>query len=365
MTGTFAVVAGGGTAGHLHPGIAVAQALIDLGKQRESIHFLSSDRAIDSKLITAANFDFTQLQGEGIQRNSAFSVLKTLGLLFKSTISACVFIRRFKPKVILSLGGYASLPGSIAGLITRTPVVLHEQNVTPGRANKLISKWAKKSAVSYSETELPRSVLTGNPVRKEIASLQTCERQMHREGLGIPDGNKMVLVTGGSLGSLKINTSIIAALDILDIDVGLTIYHVVGSRDWEEMELPAGHEKIDYRAVEYEDRMPMVLNSADLVISRSGGSITAEISVVGVPSILVPLPGAPGDHQTKNAESLVREQVAILLPDGECSGERIAKEIASIISGEKKLHGVSGNSSGTRNKRAAETIAALMIEESK
>ena len=365
MKEIFAVIAGGGTAGHLHPGLAVAEALVSRGKRRSEIYFLASDREIDSKLITAANFGFTGLRGKGVGSNSLISLIVALTLLVKSTTSAWKFVLKSKPKVILSLGGFASLPGSIAGLITRTPVVLHEQNAIPGRANKLISKWAKKSAVSYLKTGLPRSVHTGNPVRKELFDLERNDKSLHRSQLGIPLENKMVVVTGGSLGSTRINESVVGALVYLRQVTDLTIYHIVGSRDWAKFNEPLPSHGIDYRAVEYEDQMPIVINSADLIISRAGGSITAEIKLVGVPSILVPLPGAPGDHQTKNAESLVEDGSAMIIPDNECDSERLSKEIKGILLDRKRLSDMTNAKPGMPNKNAAESIAALLIKEAK
>ncbi|MBC95492.1 undecaprenyldiphospho-muramoylpentapeptide beta-N-acetylglucosaminyltransferase [bacterium] len=365
MSESFAVIAGGGTAGHLYPGLAIAEALVCLGKRRTEIHFFTSDRDIDNKLLTAANFQFSPLKGNGLDRRNILSSIKALTLLVKSTVFAYQYVRKSKPKVILSLGGFAAIPGSLAGLLTGTPVVLHEQNSVPGSANKLISKWVKKSAVSYKNTELPHSVYTGNPVRKEIADLSKSYRSMHRSQLGIPADNKLVVVTGGSLGSSKINKSILNALPNLEEIPKLTVYHIIGSRDWEELGQLNLEQKIDYRAIEYEEQMPMVLNSADLIISRAGGSIIAEINLLGLPSILIPLPNAPGDHQRRNAESLVMDGKAVIVSDENCTGERIAEEIKSIVLNEERLMGMTKIRHSKSEKNAAEKIASLLVEVAK
>ena len=365
MSESFAVIAGGGTAGHLYPGLAVAEALVSLGKERTEIRFFTSDRDIDNKLLTAADFQFIQLKGSGLVRRNISSSFRAVILLFTSTVLAYRHIRKFKPKVILALGGFAAVPGSVAGLLTGTPVVLHEQNSVPGSANKLISKWVKKSAVSYENTELPRKIYTGNPVRKEVTDLKRNDKSKHRSELGIPAENKLVVITGGSLGSLKINKSILNALPNLEEIPNLTIYHIIGSRDWKEMvqlNLKLG---IDYRTVEYEEQMPKVLNSADLIVSRAGGSITAEINLLGLPSILIPLPGAPGDHQTKNAESLAVDGRAVIIPDENCTGGRIAEEIKSIVLDEERLMNMSKVRHPKSEKNAAEKIATLLIEVAK
>ena len=365
MSESFAVIAGGGTAGHLYPGLAVAEALLSEGKERTEIHFFTSDRDIDNKLLTAANFQFTPLKGNGLTRRNISSSIRAISLLIKSTIFAYRYVRKSKPKVILSLGGFAAVPGSVAGLLTGTPVVLHEQNSVPGSANKLISKWVKKSAVSYENTELSRSVYTGNPVRKEISDLNSSDKSLHRSQLGIPTENKLVVITGGSLGSLKINKSTLNALPNLEEIPNLTIYHIIGSRDWKEIAHLTPPIEIDYRAVEYEEQMPIVLNSADLIVSRAGGSITAEITLLGLPSILIPLPGAPGDHQTKNAESLAVDGRAVIIPDENCTGSRIAEEIKSIVSNEECLKTMAKVGHPKSEKNAAEMIATLLIEVAK
>ena len=365
MKESFAVIAGGGTAGHLYPGIAVAEALVSLGKRRTEILFFTSDRGIDKKLLTDANFQFTPLKGNGLDRKNPLSSIRAVILLIKSTTFAYRHIRKSKPKVILALGGFAAIPGSLAGLLTGTPVVLHEQNSVPGTANKLISKWVKRSAVSYKNTKLPRSVCTGNPVRKEITDLSESYRSMHRSQLEIPLENKLVVVTGGSLGSLKINKSVLNALSSLEEVPNLTVYHIIGSRDWEELGKLTCDPVIDYRAIEYEEQMPTVLNSADLIVSRAGGSITAEISLLGLPSILIPLPNAPGDHQRKNAESLVADGRAVIVPDEDCTGERIAKEIKGIVLNEERLVGMTRTRDFKSEKSAAEKIATLLIEVAK
>ncbi len=365
MSEFFVLIAGGGTAGHLYPGLAVAEALLSLGKRRNEIHFFTSDREIDNKLLTAADFHFTPLDGNGLTRRSISSSIGAVILLIKSTIFACRYVRKSKPKVILALGGFAAVPGSVAGLLTGTPVVLHEQNSVPGTANKLISKWAKKSAVSYQSTELPRRMYTGNPVRKEITNLNLSDKSMHRSQLGIPEENKLIVITGGSLGSFKINKSILNALPDLKEIPNLTIYHIIGSRDWEEMGKVNIDVDIDYRAIEYEEEMPVVLNSADLIVSRAGGSITAEINLLGIPSILIPLPGAPGDHQTKNAESLAVDGRAVIIPDENCTGVRIAKEIKGIVLDEERLLNMGMPRHPKSEKNAAEKIATLLIEVAK
>jgi len=365
MKDSFAVIAGGGTAGHLHPGLAVANSLVEAGVDRESIVFLGSEKEIDQRLIFAENFELIPLPGAGIQKRNPISIMRTLVLLVVATRSAIRIYQKRKPKIILALGGYASVPGALAGLLTKVPVVLHEQNAVAGRANKLISTWARKSAVSYNETDLRKKVLTGNPVRREISEIRRENKLIDQKKLEIPEKNLLVVVTGGSLGARKINEAMIDAIYKLDGVKNLSVYHIIGERDWEILDIPEQLEAVDYKPIEYENNMPAVLNAADLIISRAGGSITAEISVIGIPAILVPLPYAPGDHQRKNAESLVDAGAALIIDDAECTGANLVKTIKKLIENPAELVRMAAKSRETGNPEASKILAKVLLEEAR
>ncbi len=362
MTECFAVIAGGGTAGHLHPGLSVAKALVENKVPREKIIFLGSDREIDKKLVPAANFELIPLAGAGLQSKKISAVLKTAVLLMAATLSAIKLYRERRPKVVLSLGGYASFPGALAGFLLRVPVVIHEQNAVPGRANRIVSYWAKKSAVSYRDTGMKNEVFTGNPVRSEILKFNEEMKLANRRVKGIPAENIVVVVTGGSLGARRINESLLSALGKLGVNTGITIYHIIGERDWEYLEIPTDIKTLDYRPVKYENDMPTILNIADLIVSRAGGSITAELAVVGLPAILVPLPNAPGDHQTQNAKALVKAGAALLIPDSECTGESLSFTIREILDSPRKLKQMATNSKKCGNRAASSELARLLTE---
>ncbi len=362
MTECFAVIAGGGTAGHLHPGLSVAEALVENNVAREKIVFLGSDREIDKKLVPAANFELIPLPGAGLQSKKISAVLKTATLLIAATLLAMKLYRQRRPKVILSVGGYASVPGALAGLLMRVPVVVHEQNAVPGRANRIVSYWAKKSAVSYRHTGMRNEVFTGNPVRDEILNINEEMKWADRREKGIPAENIVIVVTGGSLGARRINESLLSAVRGLDVNRSITIYHIIGERDWEYLEIPNDIETLDYRPVKYENDMPTILNIADLIVSRAGGSITAELAVVGLPAILIPLPNAPGDHQTQNAKALVKAGAALLIPDSECTGESLSFTIREIIDSPRKLKQMATNSKKCGNRTASLKLAGLLKE---
>jgi undecaprenyldiphospho-muramoylpentapeptide beta-N-acetylglucosaminyltransferase len=339
MNECFVVISGGGTAGHVHPGLATAKALVAKGHPVNSVLYVGSSRGIEKDLIPPAGFELVVVSGEGIPRRNLLLALKAIWEIMRGTVQAIRLLRKRNPKVVLALGGFACIPCAIAAAVLRIPVVVHEQNAVPGLANRVISRWAYRSAVSFDGTQLRRAEYTGNPVRKEILDMRNIDQTAARETLGVPAENTFIVVTGGSLGAYRLNMALIESIPLLLNGEILTIYHVVGSRDWDEVASVGVDLKkyVDYRPVEYEYDMPTVLRAADLVISRAGGSIAAEIAVLGVPAILIPLPNAPGDHQTANAESLVHSGSAVLIPDKECDGKRVAKAISELISSPHEL----------------------------
>ena len=361
----FAVIAGGGTAGHVHPGIAVARALVDRGHDADDVLYVGSERGIEHELVPPAGFELVTLAGKGIPRSISFGAVKAVGSLARGVWQARRLLRRERPKVVLSLGGFAAVPCAVAARFRRIPVVIHEQNAVPGSANRLISKWAKAAAVSFPDTPLANAVVTGNPVRPEMLAVdRTRDRAEARRALDIDAEKTLVVVTGGSLGALRINRAAIAAASVWADRDDVVIHHVIGHRDWDELaaDRAAIGGVVDYRPVEYEHDMPTVFAAADVVVSRAGASTTAELAVVGIPSILVPLPGAPGDHQTANAQALVSAGGAVLVPDHQLDGERLVHELARLVDDRHDLTAMGAAAAGVGRRDAADQVARLMEE---
>ena len=206
----FAMISGGGTAGHVVPGLAVAAALVDRGHDASSIHYVGSERGVERTMVPAAGFALTLLPGRGIQRRFTRDNVGAIVGLVRAMGRAVRLVRREQPRVLLSLGGYASVPAALAAVLCRVPIVVAEQNAVPGAANRLIARFAKASAVSFAGTALPRAVLTGNPVRAEVRAVDESARSAARRALGIDDERVLVVAFGGSLGARRINEAIIA-----------------------------------------------------------------------------------------------------------------------------------------------------------
>jgi undecaprenyldiphospho-muramoylpentapeptide beta-N-acetylglucosaminyltransferase len=349
MGATFAIVAGGGTAGHVLPGVAVAR---ELERRRLGVHVVGAERGIEARLLADEGLAHTLLPGRGIQRSLAPAALAAnLGALVgltRAVLTAVGLVRRLRPRVVLALGGYASFPCVAAALLWRVPVVVAEQNVHPGAANRFAARFARACAVSFPGTPLPRAVVTGNPVRPEVlaADRSPAGQQAARNALAIPPGRRVVLVAGGSLGARSINEATAALVRIWSGRDDLALRHVVGRRDWE---LDAGPppERLHYERLEYDDRMPLALAAADVGVFRAGSGTCFEVAAVGLPAVLVPSPHVTGDHQTANARWLADAGGAVLVPDAEVTGERLAAEVDALLE------------DGARRASMAEALGAL------
>ncbi|MBF82524.1 MAG: undecaprenyldiphospho-muramoylpentapeptide beta-N-acetylglucosaminyltransferase [Actinobacteria bacterium] len=365
MNECFVVIAGGGTAGHVHPGLAVANALARGGYRKEEILFVGSDRGIEQDLVPSEGFELITISGTGISRRNPLAALRAIYLLIRGTMEALRLLNKRKPQVVLALGGFACFPCALASLVLKIPVVAHEQNAVPGLANKVISRWARHSAVSYKDTSLRNAVYTGNPVRQSIIDARRIEPACIREKLKVPSENLFVVVTGGSLGAKKINLALRDAIPLLDKGMGLTVYHIIGRRDWEELFRSEEELRnyVDYRPIEFEYDMPSILRSADLIISRAGGSITAEIAALDLPSVLVPLPNAPGDHQTANAKSMVDLGSARILTDENCDGLSLSALMNELIKSREELHRMRRRAEMNNQINASEALASLLKKE--
>jgi UDP-N-acetylglucosamine--N-acetylmuramyl-(pentapeptide) pyrophosphoryl-undecaprenol N-acetylglucosamine transferase len=359
------VVAGGGTAGHALPAVAVGRALVARGHDPASIHFVGSRRGLEARLVPEAGFAVTLLPGRGVPRRLTLGAVAAVAGLGAAFVGALALLARRRPAVVVSVGGYAALPAAAAAVLLRVPLVVAEQNAVPGAVNRLTARFARASAVSFEGTALPRSVVTGNPIRAEVAAVERTPeaRQRARRALGLPPDRRVVLATGGSLGSLRINEAVrAAARGAWASRPDLAVRHVVGRRDWPRFsgDAPAlPGPGLAYQAVEYEDRMPAAYAAADLAVCRAGATTVSELSAVGLPALLVPLPGAPGDHQTANARAVEEVGGAVLVPDAELTAERLVAEVDALLAAPGRLDAMARAVRGLARPDAADSLAEL------
>jgi len=359
----FAVITGGGTGGHVVPALAIGRALVARGHPVESVHFVGSQRGIESRLVPEAGFSLTVLPGRGIQRRLTLENVPAAAGMARAIAQATALLRRERPRVVIAVGGYASVPCAMAAVALRIPLVLQEQNAAPGAANRMVARFARACAVSYPGTPLPRARVTGNPVRPEVLAVDrsAASAAQARAALGLPPDRRVIGVFGGSLGALRINRAVLGALPAWEGRTDLAIHHVVGERDWELItaERPEVAGGLHYQAVRYEDRLPLLYAAADLLVCRAGGNTVAELADVGAPAILIPLPGAPADHQTANARVFAGAGAAALVPDGELDGQRLVTEVGALIDDPARLEAMALAASSLGRRDAADQVAAL------
>ncbi|HYH51292.1 MAG TPA: undecaprenyldiphospho-muramoylpentapeptide beta-N-acetylglucosaminyltransferase [Acidimicrobiia bacterium] len=351
----FALITGGGTGGHVYPGLALAEALVTRGHSRESLHWVGNAGKLEETAVPAAGLTIDLLPGRGLQRRLTTENIAVVAKTAKAFGMARRIVRRTKPDVVVGVGGYASLPCLVAARLRRIPTVVHEQNAAPGLANRIAVRLGARAAVSLPGTPLPGAVVTGNPVRAAVVAV---ERR--------PSADRTLLaVFGGSLGARRINEAAAELYDLWRNRGDVVIHHVSGA---------AGHDAaasalaavrrdgdvLDYRLLRYEENMPDLYAVTTVAVCRAGATTVAELAAAGVPSVLVPLPGAPGDHQTRNAEALVAAGAAVLVPDAECTGARLAAELQPLLADPARLQAMAEAARTLARPGAADDLAALV-----
>ncbi|GAC1532838.1 MAG: undecaprenyldiphospho-muramoylpentapeptide beta-N-acetylglucosaminyltransferase [Acidimicrobiales bacterium] len=343
------------------PALAVGRALTARGFEPGDVRFVGSARGLEARLVPEAGFRVELLPGRGVVRRISVSALRAIVGLVVAQFRAVVLLARWRPCVVLSVGGYAAWPCAFASLVLRIPLVVAEQNAVPGAVNRLAGRWAKASALAFPGTDLPRSIVTGNPVRPEVLAVDrsTGARAASKSALGIAEDAVLIAVTGGSLGARRINDSVAELARLWTDRPGTAIYHVVGSRDWAKFVAPQP-QVLGYQAVEYEERVPLLLSAADVWVGRAGGTTIAELTAVGVPSVLVPLPIAPHDHQAVQARRLEQAGACAVVLDAECSGERLAKDLGALLDHPGALGDMGAAAAAAGHRDAAERVADLL-----
>lgn len=344
------VLAGGGTGGHVIPALAIANELRD--RYQAEIVFIGTARGIETRLVPAAGYKLELVDVGALKNVSAATRIKTLFDLPRAILKCAGFFRRFRPDVVISVGGYASGPGILAAALTGIPSVVFEPNYVLGFANKIGAKFAKATCVHFEETcrGVRNCTVTGVPVRK--AFFEIPRRPV--------DSTPTMLIFGGSQGARAINEAVVAALPVLRQKLPeLKIIHQTGSK--ELLGVQAGYEKAGVVAEvsAFIDDMPAAFARADLIVCRSGASTVAEITAAGKPAIFVPFPRAADDHQTKNAQALAKANAAVLMSQSELTPEKLGETIVRLFADRRQLAQMSQSARRLSHADAAGHIAEI------
>jgi len=363
------VIAGGGTAGHVFPGLALARTLRDRGHK---VEFAGTALGVEATLVPAGGFELHMVEASPFVRSLSPAALR-------APLVALRAIRRCRTlvagaDVVVGMGGYVSVPGVLAARRERIPAVLHEQNAVPGLANRAMSRLARLVGLSFAAAgpSFPRRVrgrlrLTGNPVREEILRVAADRDTLAKEGrkeLGLSDRRRTVLVFGGSQGALHVDRAAAGACRILAGRRDLQVVLITGEAHLDPIRrsLPPGTRGVVVRAFGFLDRMDLAYACADLVVSRAGATTIAEITAVGLPAVLVPYPYATGRHQEANAHALRRAGGASVMLDDQLSAESLAGRIEGMIDHRERLEAMAERSRAFGKPDAADRLADLVEE---
>jgi UDP-N-acetylglucosamine--N-acetylmuramyl-(pentapeptide) pyrophosphoryl-undecaprenol N-acetylglucosamine transferase len=321
------VIAGGGTGGHLYPGIAVARELLRRMPEAK-VTFAGTARGIEARVVPREGFELDLLRSAALKATSPAARLRGLGLLPLGGVDAWRILSKRRPDIVLGVGGYSSGPVVLAAAMRGIPTMLLEQNAAPGLTNRLLAHVVSAAAVNFASTVSffgRRAFVAGNPIRQEFVAAAT--RETRDDGAGAAP---RVLIFGGSQGAHAINMAMVEAAPRL-ADGRLALTHQTGERDLESVRAAYRKAGLDARVEPFLYEMDREMTAADLVVCRAGATTLAELTAAGKPAVLIPLPTAADDHQRKNAEVMVAAGAAEMIEQKDLSGEAIAGRIAALV----------------------------------
>jgi UDP-N-acetylglucosamine--N-acetylmuramyl-(pentapeptide) pyrophosphoryl-undecaprenol N-acetylglucosamine transferase len=354
------VVAGGGTGGHLYPGIAVARELLRRHPDAR-VTFAGTTRGIEARVVPAEGFELDVIRSAGLKGKSIAARLRGVSLVPLGLLDAWRLLSRRRPHVVLGVGGYSSGPVVLAAALRRVPTMVLEQNAVPGLTNRALARVVRAAAVTYDETLAffhGRGFVAGNPVRSEFFAADDAAR-----GTGSPRTARRVLVIGGSQGAHAINVAMVAAAPKLARErPGLELVHQTGPRDLAMVRDAYGRAGVAVRAEAFFDRMAAEMREADLVVCRAGATTLAELAAAARPALLMPFPGATDDHQRRNARVLVDTGAAMMVEEHELSGDRLADAIAALLADDARRRQMSAALRRFARPDAAARIVDRLLE---
>ena len=344
-----AILAGGGTGGHVIPALAIANQLHK--EYSAEILFIGTARGIENRLVPAAGYPLQLVRVGALKNVSLVTRAKTAFDLPRAVWDAARMLNEFAPDVVIGVGGYASGPAMLAALVKHIPTLAFEPNVVPGFANRLVAHFVSAAAVHFEETAkyFRHGEVTGVPVRQAFFDITP------KRG-GIPT----LLVFGGSQGAHAINAALFRCLPVLQREApGIHIIHQTGERDYNDA--LAAYERLGESAEVFKfiEDMPAAFARADLVVCRSGASTVAEIAAAGKPAVFVPFPRAADDHQRVNAEALARHDAAVVVEESKLEGVWLAETIAALLQDPERLQRMSRAARELAHPHAAHEIAAM------
>jgi UDP-N-acetylglucosamine--N-acetylmuramyl-(pentapeptide) pyrophosphoryl-undecaprenol N-acetylglucosamine transferase len=361
------VIAGGGTGGHLYPGIAVAREIVRRFPSAR-VSFAGTSRGLEARVVPREGFELDVIRSAGLKGKSMASRLRGTVLLVPGAIDAWRIISRRRPDAVIGVGGYSAGPVVLAAAWRRVPTMLLEQNAVPGLTNRLLARWVQAAALTYEQTlrNFPgKGFVSGNPVRPEFFRSSNLEgRTPTFDGDSTSEAKPpRVLVLGGSQGAHAINVAVVeAAPELVRAHAGLDLVHQTGERELATVREGYRAGGIAARAEAFLDPVAGEMTTADLVICRAGATTLAELAASGRPAILVPFPAAADDHQRKNARVLADAGAAEMIDQAELSGSRLAELVGRLLGDRLRLAAMGKAMRGFARPDAAVRIVDRLLE---
>ena len=334
------IISGGGTGGHIYPGISIAYEIKDRDIKND-ILFVGTERGMESKLVPREGFKIVKIKARGIQRKICFENLTALVIFLVSLFQSYKIIKKYKPDIVIGTGGYVSGSVVLMAAILGIPTLVHEQNVIPGITNKFLSRITRATFLSFNQSkeyfsDKVKLIFTGNPIRFKNIKPGT-DREYKK--FNLDSSKKTILVLGGSKGAAAINRAVLGGIDLIkeDIKNNWQILLISGQGDYNSMMEMVGEGHKIFSVEPYLHDIEKAYSLADLVICRAGATTLAEIGAYGLPAILIPYPYATHDHQGINAKIFEKEGAAILILEKDLSAEKLSQVLLNLLKNKNKL----------------------------
>ena len=356
------LIAGGGTGGHLFPGIAVAEEFLSRDSGNEVL-FVGTERGIEARVLPRLGFSLEFIAAAGIRGKGGLSQLKGVSMLLYGYAQSRKILKEFRPDLVLGVGGYASGPVVLAARGMQIRCFIHEQNAIPGMTNKVLARFAEEVFISLEESQkfFPKgkTLTTGNPVRKEI--LGSISPRAEDAGAG---GIFRLLVFGGSAGAHSVNQAVMGALPHLSgLRDKLLVTHQTGENDLAEVRQAYEREGFQAEVLPFIDDMAGAYMDASLVVCRAGATTIAEVTACGKACIFIPYPHAVDDHQRQNAEALLKKGAGFMLLERELTGESLARMIVELMEAPDRITLAGESARSLARLDAAKVIVDEMLKE--
>lgn len=358
------IIAGGGTAGHINPGLAIAKYIREMDRKAE-ILFIGTKRGMETVLVPREGFEIKLITVKGFKRKISLDTLVTIKELLQGINEARKIIKEFKPDIVIGTGGYVCGPVVFMAARMKIPTLIHEQNAYPGVTNRILSRFVDVSAISFRESEeyfkkAKRLVYTGNPVRGEILK---ADRISARKKLNLKHDKPLVVVVGGSLGAEKINSIVANMLSKYSGKSSFDMVFATGNNQFDRVKQQLkGVDMANIDVVPYIYDAANVYAAADLMVCRAGAITCSELTALGIPAIIIPSPNVVANHQEYNARSLEKLGAAVVILEKDLNEDILFNQISELFENRKNLEKMAADSKKAGVRNAVEKLYLIAKE---